>query len=345
MKTVVLQSFRTADVPVWMERCMASVRAWAALQGYDYEFMDDRIFDLCGADYLAQVGDNKRSITNLARLELIRLRLAGEYERAIWLDADTFIFAPAAFRMDINSGYAFSREVWVTRDKAGRILVEDRVHNASCVFTRGQSDLDFFIRTARYIAATRQIRESFQVGVKLLSGLQYPLGFRLLQDCAMASPDILQALATGDDGLIALLARGHAHPIHAANIGFSLINPASAYWTGMTEELAMLAMDRLEQSAGAVINRFLSARGAAAPAEPVTTATIAPRRREEILCRLDSPAWLLARALRLLVVHFLPARLTNALRNARRQYWQDTVVPAPEDGSAMLGRLVSPPVG
>src|SRR6202035_2631516 len=118
MKTVVLQSFRTTNVPAWMQRCMSSVRAWADLHGYDYEFMHDRIFDLCGADYLAQVGDNKRSITNLARLELIRLRLAGEFERAIWLDADTFVFAPATFRMDIREGYAFSREVWVQRTEA-----------------------------------------------------------------------------------------------------------------------------------------------------------------------------------------------------------------------------------
>jgi hypothetical protein len=142
MKTVVLQTFRTTNVPSWMQRCMASVCAWAELHGYDYEFVDGRIFDLCGADYLAQVGDNKRSITNLARLELIRLRLAALYERAAWLDADTFVFAPAAFRMDIDEGYAFSREVWVDRDEVGRVVIFDRVHNASCVFTRGQPDLD-----------------------------------------------------------------------------------------------------------------------------------------------------------------------------------------------------------
>src|SRR5271156_1012971 len=131
MKTIILQSFRTSNVPVWMQRCMASVRAWAELHGYDYEFMDDRIFDLCGADYLAQVGDNKRSITNLARLELIRLRLSGAYERAVWLDADPSVFAPAGFRVDIDTGSASAREVWVTRDEAGRTFVRHGVHNAS----------------------------------------------------------------------------------------------------------------------------------------------------------------------------------------------------------------------
>jgi hypothetical protein len=69
MKTVVLQTFRSHDVPPWMARCLASVRDWAAAQGYDYQFEGDSVFALCGEEYLVAVGDNKRSITNLARLE------------------------------------------------------------------------------------------------------------------------------------------------------------------------------------------------------------------------------------------------------------------------------------
>jgi hypothetical protein len=40
------------------------------------------------------VDDNKRSITNLARLELTREVLREQYDRAIWFDADVFVFAP-----------------------------------------------------------------------------------------------------------------------------------------------------------------------------------------------------------------------------------------------------------
>ena len=319
MKTVVLQSFRTASVPRWMERCMASVRAWAALHGYEYEFMDDRIFDLCGADYLAQVGDNKRSITNLARLELIRLRLEGAYERAIWLDADTFVFAPAAFRMDIETGYAFGREVWVHRDGAGKISLDYRVHNASCVFTRNQPDLDFFIRSMRYIAATRQIRESFQVGVRFLSGLQYPLGFSLIQDSGVFSEDIIRALATGDDEPIAALARGHAHPLHAANLGFSQFDPADPLSTAKDDGVVMAAMDRLERSEGAVINDFYPTPDGPSATAPITTSTTVPRRLEESSFLLNSPAWLFARALRLSVLRIIPTRVAGALRRAGGQ--------------------------
>jgi hypothetical protein len=292
---------------------MASVRAWAALQGYEYEFVGDEIFELCGADYLAQVGDNKRSITNLARLELIRQRLAGAYERAIWLDADTFVFAPDAFRMDIAAGYAFAREVWVARDGEGVLVVEHRVHNASCVFTRGQPDLDFLIGAARYIAATRQIEASFQVGVRLISGLQYPLSIPLLQDSGIFSPDIMHALATGDDGPVATLVRGHAHPLHAGNLCFSQLDADDPRSKGVSEQLVMTAMDRLEQSGGAVMNRFLSPPSAAAADGSITTRFL-PRAYEIASLQINSPTWLIARALRELASRNLPVRLKRALR-------------------------------
>src|SRR2546430_3171739 len=108
MRTIVLQSFRTRDVPDWIARCLASVRAWTERSGYAYWFADDGICDLCGAEYLARVGDNKRSITNLARLEFTSSALREGYDRAIWLDADVFVFAPDELSIDVTSRYAFS---------------------------------------------------------------------------------------------------------------------------------------------------------------------------------------------------------------------------------------------
>src|SRR5580658_8048741 len=93
-RILIVQSYRTHDVPSWISRCLASVQAWALAKGYDYRLTDDSAFLLCGADYLARVGDNKRSITNLCRLELIKLALAEGYDRAIWMDADIQVFAP-----------------------------------------------------------------------------------------------------------------------------------------------------------------------------------------------------------------------------------------------------------
>jgi hypothetical protein len=135
----------------------------------------------------------------------------------------------------------------------------------------------------------------------------------------MFSLEIVRALATGDDGPIAALALGHAHPVHAANLGFSQFDAANPLWTGTPEDLdlVMTAMDRLEQSGGAVINGFHPAPDVSAAMEPITTTTIVPVRRQDASLYLYSPNWLLARALRLLAVRILPARVTSALRRAR----------------------------
>jgi hypothetical protein len=177
------------------------------------------------------------------------------------------------------------------------------------VFCRNQPDLDFFIRTIRYIAATREVHESFRIGVRLLTGLQYPLGFPLIQDSAMCSPEILQALARGDERLLAILARGHAHPVHAANLCWSKLG-ASPGLVEASEDIVVAAMDRLEQSAGAVINRYCPVtERSAAGGGPVTVTTAGMARgREDMSAFLESPVWLLTQACRRLAVQVLPRR-------------------------------------
>src|SRR5581483_406260 len=114
MGVIILQSHRSRQEQTWIGRCIASVEKWAAMRGHDYAFVGDELFDLCGQDYLAQVRHaDVRAITNLARLELIRLKLAEGYDRAIWIDADVFVFAPHKLKLEIATRYAFARETWI----------------------------------------------------------------------------------------------------------------------------------------------------------------------------------------------------------------------------------------
>ena len=46
MKTIVLQSFRRFDVPLWLKQCMHSVAGWARQEGWDYECLDDSFLEL-----------------------------------------------------------------------------------------------------------------------------------------------------------------------------------------------------------------------------------------------------------------------------------------------------------
>ena len=58
--TLVVQSYRTRNVPEWIVRCIQSVVKWAKASGHTYEFVDDTLFDLiptwyrdrCGVDIL-----------------------------------------------------------------------------------------------------------------------------------------------------------------------------------------------------------------------------------------------------------------------------------------------------
>jgi hypothetical protein len=249
MKTIVLQTFRTENIPAWMARCLASVRAWSLARGYDYDFRGDEIFAYCGPDYLTAVGDNKRSITNLARLEWIKAAMAAGYDRAIWLDADTFIFDPKNFEMNVTEGYACGREVWLGLTRAG-LYIHFGVHNAALVFAGPHADLDHMITLIRHIAATRPVRESFQVGVRLLTGLHAGLQFPLMPQIGLFSPELVRAIARNQIHLLRLFARHTIYPVRAANLCWS----RDAEYR--PEDLDR-AMDRLEQSAGAVINRHL----------------------------------------------------------------------------------------
>jgi hypothetical protein len=110
-RVAVIQSYRSTNVPAWINHCLASVKAWAKSAGYDYRLFGDEAFAICGEDYLAQVGSNMRSITNLARLELVKDAHAHGYDWAVWIDADVLVFDPARFDLSKVQRYAFARDL------------------------------------------------------------------------------------------------------------------------------------------------------------------------------------------------------------------------------------------
>jgi hypothetical protein len=257
-RTLVVQSFRRTDVPDWIERCLDSVRRWTQSRGFDYAFYGDEFYDLCGSDYLARVGGNPRSITNLARLEITRIKLAEGYDQVIWFDADVFVFDPDRLVVRTDAGYAFSREAWVTKGADGRAhLAYTSLHNAAFIFTRRQTDLELFIRIIRHIVLTRSISSNYQVGVRLISGLAYSLDIPVITCVGMFSPDVIDAIADGRRRFMRAVALFHGHKMQAANLGWSQAEH-------FTEARMMTAMDRLESTAGAVLNGYLD--DAAGPA-------------------------------------------------------------------------------
>jgi hypothetical protein len=258
-RTLVVQSFRRTDVPAWIERCLDSVRRWTAQRGFDHAFYGDEFYDLCGADYLARVGGNPRSITNLARLEITRIKLAEGYDQVIWFDADVFVFDPDRLIMQTDAGYAFSREAWVTKAPNGTAqLAYTSLHNAAFIFTQRQTDLELFIHIIRHIVMTRTIGSNYQVGVRLISGLAYSLDIPAITCVGMFSPDVVDAIADNRRGFMRAFARFHGHKVQAANLGWSQAEH-------FTEARMMAAMDRLESTAGDILNGYLDIESERSP--------------------------------------------------------------------------------
>jgi hypothetical protein len=248
VKTVIIQCYHTRDVPSWIGRCLASVKAWADSRRYDHWLTDDNVFSLCGKNYLAKVGDNKRSITNLCRLELIRRAHAEGYERAIWLDADVFVFDRDHLDFPVTRRIMFARETWVFPTDRGW-AVNCTMNNCAVVCPEGDPDLDLIIQTIRHVARHHEVRNNFQLGIELVRGLHNFLIFDLLPNIGMFSNHVVTAIAQNDEQVLWYQASYHGTPVHAANLSASdHVRPA------VPEGVTQLAMDILEQTRGGIIN-------------------------------------------------------------------------------------------
>lgn len=226
MAALVLQSFH-ADPPDWIADAMAGVRAWAEGAGFDYRRVGDEIFERVPPALRAKAGPYPQIATDLGRLELLREALEQGYERAVWLDADVVVFAPE--RLDLAAadadGYAFGREVWVQpRQRGDGLEARRNVHNAICVFDRGNPMLAFYAHAAgRVLDRAEAGRLPPQiVGPKLLTSLHNTVNLPLIESCGMASPPVVRDLAAGGGPALELLRTESPVPPAALNLCHSL---------------------------------------------------------------------------------------------------------------------------
>ena len=175
MRTVVYQSYRTTRVSTWIESCMESVRSWAAANAFDYQFIDDRLFDSVPPWFREKAGQQICPVTDLARLVVARDLLAQGYERTVWVDADMVVFAPDRMAVKIDKDFAFCHEVWVKSDANGEPTWVQQVNNSITIFTRGSIHLDFFIDACQRIARSKTQLDRLDVGIGFSLG--YPPRF------------------------------------------------------------------------------------------------------------------------------------------------------------------------
>lgn len=266
MKTVVYQSYRTANVPTWIELCLRTVRDWAALKGFEYVFIDDRLFDLAPGWYREKVEHQIQPIADLARLELAKEFLNGEFDRTIWVDADVAIFDADRFVIDVTEEYAFCREVWIEqlrpltaarRDLKGfrldGIYCRERVNNAVSVFTKGNSMLEFYIHACKHIVKDKRRVSNLDVGTFFLTALHKQFKLPLLTNVGLFSPHLMQDLANGGGRMTDIYREQFGFPIMAANLCASYANKE---YEGITvgDDTYLAVLNHLIDTAGAIVN-------------------------------------------------------------------------------------------
>ena len=201
MKTVVLQS-APLERPAWVDDCMAGVAHWAENNSFQYACYGDEFFDALPAWYRQKLEGRGPILADLARLIHARSALQEGYEAVIWCDSDTLIIDPL-WQPTTPSHSIFGHELWLQRDKSGRLEIRKQPHNAYLMFTATSPVLDFLIHTVESIihrADPKHIAPQM-VGPKLLKALNTFAGFDLEHAAGAVSPLLLEALVS-DDGEI-----------------------------------------------------------------------------------------------------------------------------------------------
>lgn len=276
MKTIVLQSYRTHDIPGWIATCLRSVADWARQSGFDHALIGDEFFDYAPAWARERCGTQIFPVTDLARLYLIRDYLGRGYDRAIWLDADVIVFAPHLLKVDTASGYAFSHEVMLGEAPDGSMrLSAPSINNAAMVFEAGNPMLEFYRFAAEAVlrhALPGEI-ERTAVGPRFLVALNGAMPIERLTSVGLFTPKLMADIAQGGHTLCAIYARHFGFPMGAANLCHFKRHSANDAGRQQLDRIFEQAIGQLLATRREILNRHLRhASRSADPASPANDA-------------------------------------------------------------------------
>ncbi len=259
MKTIVLQSYRTSNIPKWISTCLSTVAGWSKNSGFDYVLTGDEFFDYAPAWTRERCGKQIFPVTDIARLYLIKDYLSRGYDRAIWLDADVIIFAPDLLKIETKAGYAFSHEVMLGELADGRINISGpSINNAVMVFEKDHPMLDFYRFATEAIlehAPAGEI-ERTAVGPKFLVNLHQAMPIERLTSVGLFTPRLMQDIATGGKQLCAMYANKFGFPMAAANLCHFTHHFANSHKRQQLDEVFELAINNLLSTKGQIMNRY-----------------------------------------------------------------------------------------
>lgn len=248
--TLVIQSHRSPLPLPWLEHCIASVKTWSDLNGFDYRWLGDELFDGLSAQQRQKTENQKVIATDLGRLKRLQEALAEGYDTVIWCDADFMIFDPQQFALPPSCSYGFGREIWVQThpNHSKKLKTYTKIHNAFMFFRAGNSFLNFYHDSAQALLdqTSGPMPPQF-IGPKLLTAIHNVVQCPVVETAGMLSPLILKDILAGGGKALTLFKEKTrlktSQPMAAANLCSSLSEAE-----GLTNEQMLCVIERLPAS-------------------------------------------------------------------------------------------------
>lgn len=216
-KLFVLQS-APPERPLWIERCLASVEAWAEQCGIERRLIGDELFEPVPQEWRTAAGPEKLPVTDYARLLWIRRLLEEGYGQVIWLDADILMldmdFVPPP-------GDFFCRELWVYRRKDGRDGAIDAVNNCAMGFTAGSPLLSWYLSVCADAVKDGPVTR-LALGPDVLKRRHRSEPLPLTEAIPTLSPRLVYGILRNDEELLDTFRWEWPAPIAAAHLCSSL---------------------------------------------------------------------------------------------------------------------------
>lgn len=253
--TAVVQAW-AGDRPRFVDRCLETVRGWAALQGFDYRFETDALLAEVPESYRQRVSGLVLPMTVFGRLLLVKRVLESGYDRAVWCDADVVIFDPADLKLHGTRDYALTREIWTETDRSGAVRHVVNVTGCFMVFERENSFLAFALHALAQRAERTPITEPRANLTQMLSELDEVAPLHTVREIGMMSPLLMGEIVRGTE-------RHLAGYMEAVGVELCGINLSTAFHNlvhegvHMTDEVYEHVIERSLTTGGEVFNRHL----------------------------------------------------------------------------------------
>lgn len=256
MKTIVYQAY-DSKIPSWISKCMKTVKEWTEKNGFEYAFIDERIYDYVPDWYIKKTKNNILPISDLARLEIAKEYLNKGYDRTIWIDTDVIIFDTDKFNIEVEEEFAFCKEIGIGKRPNGKVMSSQAVTNSVCVFTKNNSMLDFYIYSCKSLVKNKKGDiHKCDVGTTFLTKLYKDIHFPLLTNAGLFSPRIMFEIAYNKNECIKKYIKTFGHPMYAANLCSSLENMTFNNFK-LEKNIYHRVIDKLIKTKGSIINNYL----------------------------------------------------------------------------------------